>query len=55
MTVVPLFLNKSKMDEKSRVGVGVTVGVADGILVGILMREDGPERWLEISSFVLMA
>jgi hypothetical protein len=63
MTMVLFFLNKSKMDEISCVGSGVTVtwgvcvavGVTDGILVGIVMREDEPERWLEISSLALMA
>ncbi|MBP1927772.1 hypothetical protein J2741_000319 [Methanolinea mesophila] len=55
--------NESKTDDIFLVGSGVTitwgvgiaVGVTDGILVGIVMEEGEPVRWLEISSLALMA
>jgi hypothetical protein len=55
--------NESKTDDIFLVGssvmvawgVGVAVGVTEGILVGMLMKEDEPVRWLEISSLALMA
>ncbi len=58
-----LFANRPKIDEISRVGKGVmvpsgegtAVGVIGGYLSGMLIGEDDPVRWLDISSLALIA